>query len=69
MSGRGRFHIWSAVSAVAVRERDSRTVLHVWSWVAVAVRELEGGVVDDEVEVYWEVEREVSIVGLESPGR
>ena len=35
---------------------------------AVAVRELGGGVVGDKVKVYWEVEREISIVGL-SEGR
>ncbi len=63
MSGQGGFHRWSGLGAAAVRGRDSRTGLRGEAWVEGAVREL-GGVAGDEVEVQWEIEREISSVGL-----
>ena len=63
VSGQGGFHRWSVLGAAAVRGRDSRTGLRGEAWVEGAVREL-GGVAGDEVEVQWEIEREISSVGL-----
>ena len=40
VSGSGEFHIGFVVGATAGQERDARTALHGWAWVAGAERNM-----------------------------